>query len=527
MKKAFLVALLLLLIGLISASCAGIPLQTASAGTGVLKLYGIDPYTLDPAMAGDGNSHNFIVQIFSGLVKMDDNLQPVPDIAARWDISQDRRTYTFYLRKDARFQDGRQVTAADFKYSWERACNPATGSDVAGTYLGDIAGVKDVVAGKTTQITGVKVISDYVLQVTIEAPRSFFLYRLTYTASFVVDKANVSTGADWWRKPNGTGPFKLTEWQANAIVLERNDGYYGNRAKLKRVEFGLWSGSPMNLYETGQIDVTTVASPYIDRVNDKTGPFYSQLQVNSELSFYWLGFNVNRPPFDDPAIRRAFSLAVDRDKVVSLVFSGMAATAQGILPPGIPGYNSKIKGIDYDVAKAKDMIAKSRYGSVANLPPLVLTTSGYGGDIQPYLKAIIAQWRANLGVEVTVRVMEPERFLYYLKDEKDNMFDMGWIADYPHPQDFLDVLFRSGAENNYGDYSNPAVDSLLDKAAAEPDDQKSLEIYRQAEQALVDDAAVMPLWFGKDYTLVKPYVSGYELNAMGFVWLNEVGIKPH
>jgi oligopeptide transport system substrate-binding protein len=527
MKKAlFILTALVMLSAVLFTGCSLLS-PTTTAGD-VLKLYGIDPITLDPAVAGDGNSHDFIVQIFSGLVRLDDNLEPAPDIAEKWELSQDRRTYTFYLKKNVRFHDGRGVTAADFKYSWERACNPATGSNTAGTYLGDIVGVKDVVAGKTKEISGVKVVSDYVLQVTIDAPRSYFLFRLTYTTAFVVDRSNAAGGKEWWRKPNGTGPFKLKDWQANSlIVLERNGSYYGDVAGLARVEYALWSGVPMNLYETGDIDAAGVSAGYIDRVTDKAGPFYNQLQITTEMSFYWLGFNLTKPPFDDINVRRAFTQAVDKEKVVSLAFRNLVRRADGILPPGIPGFNDKLTGLGYDVNKAKELLAKSKYGSAANLPPITLTTSGYGGQISSYLEAIITEWRQNLGVEVTVRQLEPDRFLYHLKEEKDELFDMGWIADYPHPQDFLEVLFRTGTENNYAEYSNPAVDALLDKAALEADNQQSLELYRQAEQMLVDDAACLPLWFGQSYVLVKPYVTGYKLNAMGFAWLNKVSIKPH
>jgi oligopeptide transport system substrate-binding protein len=287
----------------------------------------------------------------------------------------------------------------------------------------------------------------------------------------------------------------------------------------------LWAGVPMNLYELGQIDAADVYTSYIDRVTDTAGPFYTQLQVTQELSFSWIGFNTTQPPFDDVNIRKAFSMAVDKDKIIELTLRNMNQRADGILPPGIPGYNENVKGLGYDVEQAKALIAASKYGDVSNLPPITLTTSGYGGSISSYLEAVVTQWRENLGVEVTVRVLDPERYIYYLQEEKDNMFDMGWIADYPHPQDFLDVLFHSGAENNYGEYSNPAVDALLDQAGTEPDAEKSLEIYQQAEQMLVDDAAVIPLWFGKNYVLVKPYVNGYKLNEMGFAWLNKVSIE--
>jgi oligopeptide transport system substrate-binding protein len=504
------------------------PSTTPPAGGGVLNLYDIDPHTLDPAVSGEMTSHQYIMQIFSGLVRLDDNLEPAPDIAERWEIGNDGRTYTFYLRHGVKFQDGRPVKAEDVKFSWQRACDPAIRSLTAATYLGDIVGVKEMLAGNTKEISGVKVIDEYTLQVTIDAPKSYFLSKLTYPTAFVVDEDNVGAGGEWWRSPNGTGPFKLKEWtEGSQLVLERNNLYYGKVASVGSVVFHLLAGFPMDLYETGQIDVAGVSLDYIDRVTDKAGPFYRELAIVPELSFSYIGFNTTKPPFDDVNIRRAFSMAIDKDKLVSLVFRDMVQRADGILPPGMPGFNKDLVGLEYDVAKAKDLIEQSEYGDVAKLPPITLTTAGYGGAIGRSLEAIIHQWRENLGVEVKVRQLEPERFFYHLREEKDEMFDIGWIADYPHPQDFLDILFHSGGDNNWSEYSNPDVDALLERAAVESDTNKSLELYQQIEQKLVADAACLPLWFSRNYILVKPYIKGYKLNPLGFAMLNGVSIEPH
>ncbi len=494
----------------------------------VLTLFDIDPWTLDPALCSDANSHEYIVQIFSGLVRLGDDLEPVPDIAQRWELSPDGTTYTFYLREDVFFHDGRKVTAEDFKYSWERACLPETGSQTAATYLGDIVGADDVLAGITTDMSGVKVLGDFILEVTIDSPKSYFLSKLTYTTGFVVDRNNVASGVGWWHEPNGTGPFILNQWEEGQVLsLGRNELYYGEVAKLDYVVFQLWSGVPMNMYELGQIDVTGVGTAYAEKVTDEAGPFYDELTITPELSFYYIGFNTDEPPFDDANIRRAFSLAIDKEKLISLVFGGVMQPAYGILPPGIPGYNEELVGLGYDVEEARELIANSSYGDVANLPPITLTTAGWGGLISSEVESLVYQWRENLGVEVTVRQLEPEPFIYNLKEEKDQMFDMGWIGDYPHPQDFLEVLFTSGSENNYSGYNNPDFDALLEAAAAEPDYDLSLALYQQAEQMLVDDAVCLPLSFGVNYVLVKPYVSGYQLNPLGFAMLNKVSVAPH
>jgi oligopeptide transport system substrate-binding protein len=504
------------------------PTNTSShpATGGTLNLYGTDPTTLDPALGAEATSIEYILQIFSGLVALDSNLNIVSEIAEKWDVSSNGKTFTFQLRQDAKFQDGRTIKASDFKYSWERACNPATGSSTAATYLSDIVGAKDVLAGRANELSGVKVITDTTLQVTITAPKTYFLFKLTYPVSFVVDENNVKGGGEWWRKPNGTGAFRLKEWAAGSkLILERNNHYYGKVASLSEVDYQMLSGLPMNLYETGDIDVAEVAYLYIDKVTDPAGQFLNQLIVTPELSFYYIGINSSAPPFDDPKVRLAFAKAIDKDKLVSLVFSDTVEKAGGIVPPGIQGFNEALKATEFDPAAAKELLRQSKYGDAAQLPAITFTTAGQGGAVSNYLQAIIYQWRENLGVDVQIRELEPDRYYYALQLERDQLFDLGWIADYPHQQDFLEILFRTGSDINYGGYSNTAVDALLDKASVEPDTATSIGQYQQAEQMLIDDTACIPLWFGQNYTLVKPYVKGYQPSPLGFTMLNLVSVE--
>ncbi|MFH1381864.1 MAG: peptide ABC transporter substrate-binding protein [Chloroflexota bacterium] len=527
MKKILYVLAVVVLLGSLLSGCRPQPPVTSPpTGSGVLNLYGIDPITLDPAICAERISYDYIVQVFSGLVRFDDNLEPVPDIAERWRVSNEGKTYTFYLRHDVKFHDGRPVTARDVKYSWERASRPETKSLNAAAYLGDIVGVKEVLAGTAEEIRGVRAVSDYVLEVTIDAPKAYFLFKLTYPTAFVVEEANVKTGADWWRRPSGTGPFTLEQWvESDVLVLERNDSYYGESAKVDAVVFHLWGGVPMDLYERGEIDVTGVSVDYIDKVKDETSPFYAELTVIPELSVDYIGFDTTKPPFDDVNVRLAFAHALDRNKLVDLVYQNMVPRADGFLPIGMPGFNEELSGLDFDVDKARELIKASRYGDVADLPPITITTSGWGGIIDADLEAIVYQWRENLGVEVKVRQLEPQRYLYHLSEEKDEMFYMSYVADYPYPGALLDVLFYGRSDNNYGGYRNPAVDALLEKARAEPDEGEALALYRQAEQALVTDAAGVPLWWGKNYLLTKPYVKGYKVNALGQVMLNKVSVE--
>jgi len=523
MKRIWQLALLCLLVSALLSlpSTACLPFS----GQGVLRLWDTGPLTLDPAISADMSSHTYVMQIFSGLVRLDQELNIVPDIAESWEESLDGKTYTFHLRQGVKFHNGRDVKAADFKYSWERACDPATGSGTAATYLGDIVGAKDMLAGKTGEISGVEVTDDYTLQVTIDAPRAYFLDKLAYPTAFVVDRADVESGQNWWREPNGTGPFKLKEWnEGQQLILEGSQLYYGELAKLEQVVFYLLAGAPMGLYETGQIDVTLVSTSYIDRVRDATGPFYPQLAVTPELSLYYIGFNNAQPPFDDVNVRRAFSQVVDKERIAEVILRDMVGVADGILPPGMPGYNEALERLDYDVEKAKELIAASRYEDVSNLPPITLTLEGYGNYIPRYLGAIVQEWQQNLGVEISVRQLEPDIFTYNLKQEKDDMFILGWIADYPDPHTFLDILFYTGSENNIFGYSNLDLDALLDQAAIEQDRAVRLAMYQQAEQLVVDDAPCLPLFHGTNYILVKSYVKGYELSPLGVPDLSRVYI---
>lgn len=505
------------------------PTNSNPASGGVLNLTGIDPMTLDPAGSNDVGTAGYILQIFSGLLRFDDNLKPVPDIAAIMPtISQDGLTYTFKLRQDVKFQDGSPMKASDFKYSWERAVNPATQSPTAGTYLGDIVGVSDVMQGKSNQISGVKVIDDYTLQITLKSKISYFLDKMTYPSTFIVEKKNVESNTRWWLSPVGTGPFKLKSWtQDVSLILEKNDQYYGEKAKLNQIKFTYNSTSTgMDLYETDQIDMIGVGTPYYDKVMDKSQPFYKDLMVSPYLSIDYIGFNCSEPPFDDVNIRKAFSMAIDKDKIVSLVDRDMAQKSNGILPPGMPGYNENVKGLEFNVNQAKDLINKSKYGDVSKLPTITMSVGGEGGWAGSLVESLVYQWKQNLGVDVRVRQLEPDLY-NALGQEVDQMFYFGWIADYPHPQDFLDILFGTDSAFNYGKFSDPAVDSLVQQANHEMDENQSFVLYQQAEQKMVDEAACLPVLFDKSYILVQPYVKGLSVNALGFIPFNKVSINPH
>jgi oligopeptide transport system substrate-binding protein len=498
-----------------------------SGEQGTLNLWDSGPITLDPALSGDLSSHTYITQVFSGLLRLDDSLNPVPDIAESWQRSQDGKIYTFSIRKGVNFHNGKSVTAQDFKYSWERACYPNTKSQTAAMYLNDIVGATDVMQGKSTEITGIKVVDTYTLRVTIDAPKAYFLAKLAYPTTFVVDQANVEKQKDWWHNPNGTGPFKFKEWNiGKTIVLESNNNFYRQPPKIQQLVFHILAGTPIELYEMSEIDIAPIDENYIDRVTDKKGPFYKELATCPELSLYYIGFNTSKAPFDDINFRKALCYAVNKERIVNLTLKGIMSKTDGILPKGMPGYNTGLQGLSYDLDKAKSLLASSRYSNKGKLPPIEIIVSGYGGNIQENLGAILQDWQQNLGIEVSVRQLEPEIYSFpqHLKEENYQMFLFGWIADYPDPQDFLEILFHSKGGYNIGNYSDKEVDGLLEKAAIELDTVNRYKLYQQAEQKLVTEAACLPLWLNTNYVLIKPYVKDYKLNSLGIPSFEKVFI---
>jgi oligopeptide transport system substrate-binding protein len=501
---------------------AGTPVVPPSTGQ-VLNVPGDDPPTLDPDLSGDATSAEYVVEIFSGLVTFDRDLNLVPDLAERWEMSDDGTVYTFFLRQNARFHNGKPVRAQDFKWSFERACDPRTRSTTADIYLGDIIGCKDKLRGKVNEVKGVQVIDDYTLEITIDQPRAYFLDKLTYPTAYVLDQENIERGGlTWTDKPNGTGPFKLAEYRfGELLVLERNENYYREpKPKLDRINFVLSGGSLMVGYEQGELDMTPVGLNDIERVTDPTNPLNKELHEVDTIGIFYIGLNVNQPPFDDVKVRQAFTYALDRERIINVVYKETVPVAWGIIPPRMPNYkNPDLKPLQYDPEKARELIAESKYGDVSEFPDITLHALGAGGATGRIIEAIAASYEENLGVKIEIQQTDWATFLSDLNrpDNPDQMWggQAGWIADYPDPHDFLDVNFRCGSVLNHTGYCNSQVDELLDQAAAEEKDAgRREELYRQVEQIVVDEAPWVPLFFGVDNWLVKPYVKGAYLPPM-------------
>lgn len=481
---------------------------------------------LDPALTHIGPSAA-IGDLFRGLVVLDPNLRIRPALAENWQVSSDGAVYTFFLDPEARFHNGRPVTADDVVFSWERAASPELASPTAMTYMGDIAGLAAYHSGQADSITGVKVIDERTLQVTLESPRLTFLHKLAYPVSWVVDRYNVGFPG-WEQHPNGTGPYRvLQHLEDQVLLLEADPGFIGGRPPIQYVRYLMYAGYTQQLYEQGEVDQTYVLRDQISRVEDPGDGLYGTLLAEPAMCTYYVTLNTAAPPFDDPKVRRAFARAVDRQRYVEALTDGEDLAAIGLLPPGMPGSGAALNSPLFDPEAARVLLAESRYGS-EGLPDIVWTVPTSGGYASAGVSFLADTWQRELGVEVTLEGIEWQDY-YTRLDTGDygQILLEGWCADYPDPENFLEVLFDSGSAQNHARYSSAEFDALAAAARLEADPAARLDLFRQAEQRLLDDSpAIFLSHSGPSFMAWKTYVGGYVPAAIGVpqhhaMWLGE------
>lgn len=480
------------------------------------------PTSLDPATVEDGDTIDLLMQVFEGLVQWSETNEIVPNIAERWELSEDGRVYTFHLKSNVLFHKpfARKLTAQDFVYSVTRALSPATKSATAMNYLNDIVGAKDVADGKSATLQGVRAVDDATLEVTIDKRKPYFLGKLTYPTAYVVCREAIEKNGGRFDEKCmiGTGPFALAQYRPGYnVMLAANPEYHGGKPELDGLERPILpdSNSRQTRYESGGTDITDIQRADLSRL--QADPALSgQIREFARANIWYLALNQQAfPPFKDRRVRQAFAHAIDKDAVIKLALKGTAARAEGIVPPGVLGHQAAFLGLPYDPARATKLLADAGFPGGKGFPKLTVSFRQGYKYIEDAVIAIRGDLKRNLGIECDIQQIEWAQFLKQRTDGTLPCYHLRWSADYLDPQNFLSLMLRTGSPENTIGYSNPEFDRLCDEADVEPDTAKRLKLYAQAERIAVDDAPWVPIHHLRDVELHKPHLKGLRDSLMG------------
>jgi oligopeptide transport system substrate-binding protein len=568
MSKQFKVKFLpafLALIALLFAACGGGSGNTTSSGpqkapaSQQVFTYpeeGVsDIQTFDPALVSDLNSSEALTLVFTGLVQLNDNLQVIPQMASSWDISSDGLTYTFHLRPNLKFSDGTPITSADVAYSINRAIDPATKSTVGPYYLTLIKDANAFASGtsKIKTLIGDSIVTPdaQTIQITITKPAVYFLDALTYPTSYVVEKSLIDKYGTAWtdhlEQGGGDGPFKVQSYtHGRQIVFVPNPYYYGPKPQLQKVVYPFYkqSDTAYRAYQVNQVDTAGVPTASIAQAKAlPNGQFHQTPQLN--IWYYTMNYLVK--PFDNIDIRQAFELALNKNLIASNIWKGTVIPTNHIVPKGMPGYDPNLTGPDGvqgtggDTAKAKQLLQAGMqaegWTSVSQIPSVSIEYPSGSPDLDNEMAADAQMWQNVLGISVKVEPTDFNKLIDQTTAAINNpkglqMWAIGWIADYPDPQDWTSLQFCKGCSQNGMNYgqnqtSDAATQQQTQQALLQADSMPAgsarLAAYNSAEQQLVNDVAWLPMYQAISTFVLKPWVHGIVPNADGLIPPNDWG----
>jgi len=474
------------------------------------------PRTLDPAYSTDIYSVTLIQQIFDGLVQFDKNLNVVPALATSWKVSPDGLVYTFSLRQDAHFHNGRPVTANDFVYSFTRILDPREESSAL-SFFERLKGAAAYRRGESVEVAGLRALDKYTLEITISEPFAPFLSVLAMISSKVVPREEVERwGKDFGRQPVGTGSFRLESWEGNQIVLSANSEYYEGRPYLDGVVYTIYAGAQrqkiLQDFLEGRLEEADVFGPDREEMA-RTAAYQFVRKPSLSLQFY--GMNCASPPLKDRRVRQALSWAIDKDEIIREVFKDQFIPAETILPPGMTGYTPENSSYGYDPERSRALLAEAGYGPSQQKLSLILLSASKSNVAQKEL-AMVAEDLAAVGVELQIKYeTDWPTFEAILNSGRFQLYRYFWSADIPDPDNFLNVLCGSKSGYNFMRYNNPEMDLLLAQALVETDIIKRVRLYREAESTILEDAPLIPFMYWVFEAVFQPYVKGLEISSLG------------
>ncbi|WP_066401949.1 ABC transporter substrate-binding protein [Flavisolibacter tropicus] len=501
--------------------------------------------SLDPAFAKNQSIMWAVHQLYNTLVEVDSQLNIVPSVAKHWEISADRTLYTFYLRNDVFFHDdacfpngkGRRVNANDVVYSLNRITDEKVASP--GAWIFD---------GKVDSVNGFTAINDTTVQIKLQRPYNPILGILSMQyCSIVPHEAVEKYGSDFRRHAVGSGPFQFVAWEeGQSLILKKNPRYFEKDETGKSLPY--LDGVKVSFYDSKATEFLLFRQKKLSFINDIDASFKDEvltkkgvlskewqgkinLQTHPYLNIEYLGLLVDstnpvlqNSPTRLKKVRQAINYGFDRRKLVLYLRNSLGIPAEsGFVPAGLPSFDStKVKGYYYDPNKARELLKEAGFGTKGSLPQIKLLTIPIYADIASY----IARQLEEIGFNVQVEALQKSLLLEMTSSSRAVFFRGSWIADYPDAENYLSVFYsKNPAPPNYTRYKNPVFDAAFEKALAETNDSLRYKLYQQADQIMMNDAPVVPLWYDMAIHLVQPNVQGFKPNALNLLELRRTQIK--
>ena len=506
-----------------------VALLAASAHATELHIgNGGEPLTLDPHRYNLNLEEKILADLFEGLTAQDADGRVVPGAAKRWNVSEDGLTWTFHLREDARWSDGAPVTAADFVFSLRRLLDPATAASLA-YFLYAIDGAASANAGRTPlDELAVRALGTHVLEIRLAKPFPFFAERLIYPTGYPVPKHVVEELGDDWVKPGNmvtNGAFVLAEWQPQGFVRAERNPRFRDAANVRLDAVTYYPtadrNAAYNRYRSGELDIIGDFPP--GEIGWLKREMADHIHLSPLLSIMYLVFNVTEPPFDDPRVRRALSLAIDREILTGRVLESGEVPSASLVPPMVANYSSAAAPRVVDQAGARRMLAEAGYGK--ENPLRVTLRYIAGADSKNVQVAIAAMWKA-IGVETDLHHAELNAHFAELRQGNFQVAQAGWFGE-NNPEHYLELLMSTTGDVNYGRFANDDVDALMAQAKRTAKLDERLGLLRQAEVAALALDPVVPLYAVTIRSLVSPRVTGWRTNARNVHPARYLGIRAN
>ncbi|WP_205513402.1 ABC transporter substrate-binding protein [Longitalea arenae] len=501
--------------------------------------------TLDPAFAKNQSIIWAVHQLYNTLVETNEALEIVPSLAYSWDVSADRKVYTFHLRPDVFFHDsdafpqgkGRKLTAFDVAYSFSRIIDPATASSGAWIF-------NERVADKEA----FRALNDSTFQLTLKRPFAPILGLLSMQYCSIVPREVITKyGADFRSHPCGTGPFKFKAWEeGQAMILQKNEKYFERDSSGKplpyldgiKITFFDNKATEFLLFRQGELDFINDIDPsFKDEILTKKGELHKEwqgkiiLSKHSYLNTEYLGILmekdnalVNQSPLRFKQVRQAINYGFDRRKMIMYLYNSKGMPAEsGFIPAGLPSFDSAVvKGYRYDPGKARVLLREAGFPDGEGLPAIKLLTIATYSDIAGF----IARQLEEIGIKIQIEVIPKSLLLEHTAKSEALFFRGSWIADFPEAENYLSVFYgKNPAPPNYTRYQNPRFDALYEQAMVTEDDSLRYKLYQQMDQLVIDDAPVVPLWYDEVIRLVHPHVKGFHANGLNLLELRRTYLK--